>query len=148
MIPNEKLMKRDYLFLAVIVLFAVTLLNSCSKSEDKGLRKLTYKVSGNIRMPITVQYTPTITDPNDTDFSDYDYEETIASLPWKKTVSLHQYVSGGSLSISVEDPVPGTSLTLKIFEGSEEKATKTVIVNENGWIDDGLLNYYFPEFKM
>lgn len=99
-------------------------------------------------MPITVQYTPTITDPNETDFSDYIYEETITSLPWEKTVSLHEYASGGGLSVSVGDAVPGTSLTLKIFEGSEEKATKTVIVNENGWINDGLLNYYFPGFNM
>lgn len=141
-------MKSNYLFLAVIALFTVVLLNACSKSEGKGLRKLTYKVSGNVTVPITVQYTPTITDPNETDFSDYNYEETITGLPWEKTVSLHQYVSGGGLSVSVEDAVPGTSLTLKIFEGNEEKATKTVVVNANGWIDDGLLNYYFPEFKM
>ncbi|GEM_PF-628206 len=141
-------MKRNQLFLAVIALFAVVLLNACSKNEGKGLRKLTYKVSGNVMVPVTVQYTPTITDPNETDFSDYNYEETITSLPWEKTVSLHQYASGGGLSVSVEDAVPGTSLTLKIFEGSEEKATKTVVVNENGWIDNGLLNYYFPEFNM
>lgn len=141
-------MKRNQLFLAVIALFAVVLLNACSKNEGKGLRKLTYKVSGDVTVPVTVQYTPTITDPNETDFSDYNYEETITSLPWEKTVSLHQYASGGGLSVSVEDAVPGTSLTLKIFEGSEEKATKTVVVNENGWIDNGLLNYYFPEFNM
>ena len=141
-------MKRNQLFLAVIALFAVVLLNACSKNEGRGLRKLTYKVSGDVTVPVTVQYTPTITDPNETDFSDYNYEETITSLPWEKTVSLHQYASGGGLSVSVEDAVPGTSLTLKIFEGSEEKATKTVVVNENGWIDNGLLNYYFPEFNM
>ncbi|WP_353133111.1 hypothetical protein [Pseudopedobacter sp.] len=141
-------MKRNQLFLAVIALFAVVLLNACSKNEGKGLRKLTYKVSGDVTVPVTVQYTPTITDPNETDFSDYNYEETITSLPWEKTVSLHQYASGGGLSVSVEDAVPGTSLTLKIFEGSEEKATKTVVVNGNGWIDNGLLNYYFPEFNM
>ena len=141
-------MKRNQLFLAVIALFAVVLLNACSKNEGKGLRKLTYKVSGDVTVPVTVQYTPTITDPNETDFSDYNYEETITSLPWEKTVSLHQYASGGGLSVSVEDAIPGTSLILKIFEGSEEKATKTVVVNENGWIDNGLLNYYFPEFNM
>src|SRR5690606_34358376 len=146
LISNENLMKKNHLFLAVIVLFAV-FLNACSKNEGKALHQLTYKVSGNVTVPITVQYTPTITDPNETDFSDYIYEETITSLPWEKTVSLHEYASGGGLSVSVGDAVPGTSLTLKIFEGSEEKATKTVIVNENGWINDGLLNYYFPGFN-
>ena len=140
-------MKRNYQFLTLIA-FTIIILNACSKGEGDGLRKLTYKISGNVGVPFGVQYTPSITNPNETDFTNYNYEETITSLPWEKTVSLHKYVSGGGLSVSVDDAVPGTSLTLKIFEGSEEKASTTLVVNENGWIDNGLINYYFEEFRM
>jgi len=135
-------MKSHYLKLSVLffcVLFFSFLWTSCSKDGEGSLNtKITYEITGNITVPVEIQYTPTTLDyttPNEEE-----YQET-ATLPWKKEVELLPNVGGVGCSVSVDNAVPNQTVTLKIFREGKEVATTTDVVDADGYLSC-LLNYY------
>ena len=128
-------------YLKFIVSFAVILsIFSCSKGglANKGNKHIRYHITGNIGKSVVVQYTPTITDLNNTDLG---FEETI-SLPWSKNVELHYGIKGVGCSISTEEAVPGATATIEIFHNEIKVNSKSGTVDSDGNISF-LLNHYF-----
>lgn len=128
-------------YLKFALFFAIVMLTfSCSKggSANKGNKHIRYQIIGNIGTNANVQYTPTITDLQNTDLP---YEETV-SLPWTKDVELHYGIKGAACSISADEAVPGTTATIKIFENGNEVDSKSGTVDGDGNISF-LLNHYF-----
>lgn len=125
-----------FVFLALCIPF---LWISCNKNAENSLNtKITYEITGDINVPVNIQYTPTILDY--TSIDDEEYEET-ATLPWKKEVELISNVAGVGCSISVDNAVPSQKATIKIFREGKEVASHTDVVDANGYMSC-LLNYY------
>ncbi|VTQ00253.1 hypothetical protein [Sphingobacterium daejeonense] len=68
--------------LIAIFFLTTSLFTACSKDENGNPKdhNVRYEITGNITVPVTIQYTPTVDENGD--FDD-DYEVT-TNLPWKK----------------------------------------------------------------
>ena len=124
-----------------MVSFAVILsICSCSKggSTNKGNKNIRYQITGKTGKSVVVQYTPTITDLQNTDLP---YEETV-SLPWSKNVALHYGIKGVGCSITAEDALPGSTVTIEIFHDEIKVNSKSGTVDNDGYLSF-LLNHYF-----
>ena len=111
----------------------------CSKDAgtDSSIFQVTYTLKGPT-VSAQVQYTPTITDPNNIPDN---YEENV-TVPWQKTVTLIDAVKGAGFSVSIDGGVPGAKYQLAISDkdGNPLKEGDLVLDNEG----DGvlLINYY------
>ena len=130
-----------YTVIATCMLLFGLMLSSCSKNEDEsaGLRKVRYEASGDVGVPVSVQFTPTMETPG---YQDFEYEEyaEVSTLPWKKEVLHHSTVHGG-FSALVEDGMPGRRITLKIFANEELLGTHEALVGPEGYVSL-FMNYF------
>lgn len=116
--------------LIAIFFLTTSLFTACSKDENGNPNghNVRYEVTGNITVPVTIQYTPTVDENGD--FDD-DYEVT-TNLPWEKDVVIAYNASGAGCNVSADDASPGQQVTVKIFEEGKEVINHKSVVDAEG----------------
>lgn len=107
--------------ITILLVFSLVFIG-CSKDGTEN--QFTYEVTGDVEVPITIKFTPSITKaiPDQEDLENY---EEISTLPWKKTVSMHPNVMGIGCIANAKDLPPGKFINVKIYKGTKVVADFT-----------------------